>query len=309
MEFRIGERVRFLREKLEGVVIRIQGKDYIVLVDDFDEVEVSGDEIVRISGKEKSLTGSEEAPPPPQLPVHTDIRLATLAICQEFGGEYSVYLLNQGAGELLFALYPRIRKRISGAGSGRIGPLSQQKVFTLSLDEFHSLQEVTVQLLFARLGEGMKPLDPIEQVVPIQVNAYRRKPVHIPELGIDGYVFPLNELTGLDTDVHTPEPPVAKKGITEVAKMEVDLHIEKLVEKPAGLDSLAMLRMQLDTFEKYLFKALDAKLPYVVFIHGVGNGTLKNEIHKRLDENMDIKGYGVADPVKYGNGATKVFLF
>jgi dsDNA-specific endonuclease/ATPase MutS2 len=44
----------------------------------------------------------------------------------------------------------------------------------------------------------------------------------------------------------------------------------------------------------------------IIFIHGVGNGTLRNELHKRLSGHKNVKYYEDAQKEKFGYGATKV---
>jgi hypothetical protein len=47
----------------------------------------------------------------------------------------------------------------------------------------------------------------------------------------------------------------------------------------------------------------------IVFIHGIGNHFLKNKIKNYLGRQKDlVRKYGDADMVKYGGGATEVFL-
>ncbi len=86
----------------------------------------------------------------------------------------------------------------------------------------------------------------------------------------------------------------------------VDLHIEALIEYPEGYSSSELIRIQLNHFRSELDKAMVAKMHTIVFIHGVGNGKLKEAIHSELKE-LELK-YRPADFSKYGIGATEVLL-
>ncbi|MBC8084498.1 MAG: Smr/MutS family protein, partial [Hymenobacter sp.] len=74
------------------------------------------------------------------------------------------------------------------------------------------------------------------------------------------------------------------------------------------MSSAAILRLQLDTFEDALGRALATDMHEIVFIHGSGSGTLRKEIHKLLSRNKDIKFFEDSRKEKFGYGATLVRL-
>jgi len=95
------------------------------------------------------------------------------------------------------------------------------------------------------------------------------------------------------------------------SKYEIDLHIEKLVSHSEKLSSAEKLDIQLNEFSKALDLALVTHQRSVVFIHGVGKGTLKAELHKILSvkkQTKVIKTYVNNYDTRYGYGATEVFL-
>lgn len=87
----------------------------------------------------------------------------------------------------------------------------------------------------------------------------------------------------------------------------VDLHIAELVDNILGLSSQDMLRIQLDYFNKSLDSAMVNEYEKVTFIHGVGNGVLKNAIVKAL-ENYEGTSNRMASMSKFGVGAIDVLL-
>lgn len=89
--------------------------------------------------------------------------------------------------------------------------------------------------------------------------------------------------------------------------LEVDLHINKLIKSTKGLDNYDMLNLQIDTAKRKIEYALNKRIPKVVFIHGVGEGVLKSELHYLLN-NYPVKYYD-ASYKKYGLGATEVYVF
>jgi hypothetical protein len=88
---------------------------------------------------------------------------------------------------------------------------------------------------------------------------------------------------------------------------EIDLHIGELVEDYYLLDNAEMLKIQLDYFVKCLESAFVNKTQKLIFIHGVGNGVLKNEMIKIL-KTYDNLHYFDASMAKYGAGATEVYI-
>ncbi|UII75243.1 Smr/MutS family protein [Flagellimonas sp. HMM57] len=91
-------------------------------------------------------------------------------------------------------------------------------------------------------------------------------------------------------------------------KMEVDLHINQLVPSTKGLSNFDMLNLQLETAKRQLDFAIKKRIQKVVFIHGIGEGILKEELHYLFNRYDNLKFYD-ADYQKYGLGATEVYIF
>ena len=91
-------------------------------------------------------------------------------------------------------------------------------------------------------------------------------------------------------------------------KMEVDLHINQLVKNPKQIGKFEMLNLQLDTAKRQLDFAISKRIQKIVFIHGVGEGVLKEELGYLFRKYDNVKFYD-ADYQKYGLGATEVYIF
>jgi hypothetical protein len=85
----------------------------------------------------------------------------------------------------------------------------------------------------------------------------------------------------------------------------IDLHIEKLTDDWEKMSNLEMLNLQLKTFEKYYDLAIAHLQPSLTVIHGIGEGKLRNEIHKMLDRKKEVKYKNQYHPL-YGFGATEI---
>ncbi|MGY5352621.1 DNA mismatch repair protein MutS [Wenyingzhuangia sp. IMCC45533] len=86
--------------------------------------------------------------------------------------------------------------------------------------------------------------------------------------------------------------------------MEVDLHIERLVKSKSGMSNADILNKQLDTAHHKVNFAIKNRIPKIVFIHGVGEGILKEELY-RLFNRYSLR-FEDASYQKYGLGATEV---
>ncbi len=89
---------------------------------------------------------------------------------------------------------------------------------------------------------------------------------------------------------------------------EVDLHIQELLDDTKGLSNTEMLGVQMKYFEEEMQKAIKDKVKKVVFIHGLGNGTLKMEVIKELNHKYKKYRHQDASFKEYGFGATMVYL-
>ncbi len=102
--------------------------------------------------------------------------------------------------------------------------------------------------------------------------------------------------------------PVLRPKERSAPKMEVDLHIHQLVKSSKGMSNYDMLNIQLETAKRQLDFAIRKRIQKVVFIHGVGEGVLKEELHYLFNRYENLKFYD-ADYQKYGLGATEVYIY
>lgn len=90
--------------------------------------------------------------------------------------------------------------------------------------------------------------------------------------------------------------------------LEIDLHIEELLDTTAGMDSADMLKYQLDTFRKVLEDNKRNKGKKIVFIHGKGDGVLRKAILNELNTKYRNFYHQDASFREYGFGATMVTI-
>ncbi|HEU4716297.1 MAG TPA: DUF2027 domain-containing protein, partial [Bacteroidia bacterium] len=94
----------------------------------------------------------------------------------------------------------------------------------------------------------------------------------------------------------------------QVLEKEVDLHIEELLDNWAGMTNAQLIDVQLRKMQKELDAAIAAHLQRIIFIHGVGNGRLKQEVRKILSTYKNVRFHD-ASFQRYGFGATEAEIF
>ena len=86
----------------------------------------------------------------------------------------------------------------------------------------------------------------------------------------------------------------------------IDLHIEQLSKNALTMSNAQMLDLQLRTFETKFENAIASGMDEIVFIHGVGNGVLKQEIQRKLAGHKNVAWFQDAQKEKFGYGATRI---
>lgn len=88
--------------------------------------------------------------------------------------------------------------------------------------------------------------------------------------------------------------------------MEVDLHFHALTGARDSASPHEMLTLQMEHFDRMMRRAEEKRIPRIVFIHGVGQGRLRQEIRDALTAYWPQCTCRQGDPRKYGHGATEV---
>ena len=87
--------------------------------------------------------------------------------------------------------------------------------------------------------------------------------------------------------------------------VEVDLHLEELVYSPNSIKEWQKIDIQIDHFRECMNEAFERKISEIVFIHGKGQGRLKQELRGALNGYPGVE-YFDADFNRYGYGATHI---
>lgn len=239
-------------------------------------------------------------------------------------GEIRIWLVNDSNYSVLFHFSLLIDGSYISERSGRLAPYSRLPLKGFSHEDLSNFPDFGIQLLpFAVKGRNLlKPLAKTIKVNPVKFyketiytgNAYfetRAWLISLNENGLEKELEKLREHDFSAPQVHKESIEVKKseeKKRDLVELKEVDLHVHELVEDSKGLEPKELLDIQMDKFRFEMENAIQHGTKRIVFIHGVGQGTLKNELRRELTNRYKKYDFQDASFREYGYGATMVIL-
>jgi len=243
-------------------------------------------------------------------------------------GDIDVYLVNNSMHDILYTFFIKNADgNFSGMDYGSVPPDSKIVIESIVRNDIGLWSNGVVQIVFFS-DENEKVLMPVSATFRIkgsvffQEGSYHETRFLAARKSIVYTVCELNRIPStyeqllIEKENQQPIPAAALRFKPETAidnyrtapgEAEIDLHISALREEYGKLTPHDILTIQMGVFEKMLESAIAFRFNKVVFIHGIGNGTLKQAIIKRLGEYEDIE-FHTASFAKYGNGAVELLL-
>ena len=311
----IGDKVRLIHGHEQGVIINFLPNNLV-------EVEIDDGFVIPVLRKEIAVVAKEEADhfeapatskkddklQPKEIVGVKGLYLAFIPFNDQ---EVGLHLINNTDYTLLFSLSEVKDQKAYGAAEGKLNGRSFIKSKNYLLKEFDQWPSFLLQIIFHRIGYfEIRP--PLTKNLKLRTTSFFKKMTKTPVIGKDGYLIQIDENQPVKVDPemlretllspHTQEPAAT----TEKPVREVDLHIEKILPEHAGMSNSEILNIQLNTFRQALDKAIVAGLDEITFIHGVGNGILKQAIQKEASQNKNIRFFKDAMKEKFGYGATLI---
>ncbi|GAA4470820.1 hypothetical protein GCM10023189_60160 [Nibrella saemangeumensis] len=322
----IGDKVRMLRAKEEGVVTRfLSGNQVEIEIEDGFRIPVMRSELVVVSPleAERLLRRNTHEPQKSVAPGILSNQGIYLAFVPQNDREMALHLINNTDWDLLYTVAEERGNQVRGLQSGILKPKSQVKLNELyTVAGFENWPTFLVQALWFRAASvALRP--PLVKRLKCRAATFYKNKQNVPVLNQAGHLFQI------DIDEPAPEAEAAPKVVApEALKKEmlspksepaaiaverpsavVDLHIEALLPGGPGKRSNSeLLELQLQAFEKSLENAIASGMSDITFIHGVGSGALRNELHRRLGRHPHVRYYEDAQKQKFGYGATKVTI-
>jgi hypothetical protein len=312
---RIGDKVRFLRSKGDGIIRRVIDLSTVeVEIEDDFLIPVLKSEIVIIS-QDEGITFREKRFEP-QINEQTIEKTQGLylAFIPFNDKQYSLSVINVSSMDIFLSISKEEQNKFDCIFANAVASESFGKAGEFNIADFDHWPALVIQALYYKHGKSLLK-DPLNKKLKFKANSFFKSKQKVPLLHKEGFLFRLDE----ENISFTPEeirdkmfesnsPKVSSEKIIHKPAAEVDLHIEKLISDHTALSPSEMLDIQIKAFEKNLENALATGMEEIIFIHGAGNGVLKNHIHKYLSGNKEIKFFKDARKEKFGYGATEVRL-
>ncbi len=145
------------------------------------------------------------------------------------------------------------------------------------------------------------------------VIAYEIVKDDVPQRGAVAIEGMVSEPKAIATETRPKAKPVKKHHTSVKAQKHsdpsvFDLHIDELIDDRTGMSNADILNYQIDRFREIMDQNLRFSGKKIIFIHGKGEGVLRQALLKEL--NYRYKGCGVQDASfrEYGYGATQVTI-
>ena|SRR5690554_759175 len=312
----VGDKVRLLRGNEEGIITRIsQGGRIEIEIEDGFRIPAMRNEVVVVSEAERQYFGDGKVAASPSVSSNKAVGSSDEGLYLGYiplnDKDLSLYYINNTDKDFVYSI-----AEVSGDNSYTVSAgLSAARTFN-KLDEksIAKFEEwPLLHLKFIPVNRRVeKTLPSFEKNVKLKASSFFKGKSKLPLLEKEGFLFKIDhqekpldvrqlnkELSedkgkeSLQTQFHRPEK-------------EIDLHIEKLTPDHDLMSNSEMLKLQMEAFEKNLNYAIASGMDEISFIHGIGNGVLKKEIHKYLSQLDNIKYFQDTQKSRFGYGATLV---
>jgi len=341
-----GDRVRFLNSVGGGIVKGFKNKD-IVWVEEDDGFETPAliRECIVVEPDKSSTKAPEkkesqpEPPKPAEKPYEIvelpgkdrlNVYLAFLPVDIKIIGKcpYETYLINDSNYYLYFNYMNRQNNAWNSRFAELIEPNTRLFIEEFTKEQLNDLERICVQFIAFKKDKpfGLKTAYSVELhidgvkfyklhsfrendffeddalIYPLVVNDFHQKELLISASDLQEA---MTQKAKADNSYRPPAP--AKKEKTQ-AVIEVDLHINQLLDSTSGMNNTEMLNVQLDKFRQTMEENKNQKGQKIVFIHGKGEGVLRNAVLSELKSKYKNCPVQDASFKEYGFGATMVTI-
>ncbi|GHT17909.1 mannonate oxidoreductase [Bacteroidia bacterium] len=240
--------------------------------------------------------------------------------------DYECFLLNDSNYYLNFSLLQKCGDNVSLVKNGLLEPNLQEKLADIKKLDVNDWESIHIQIVAFKKEKPFalqKPIDLSVKIPPVNFfklhsfsdNDYFDKPsmlVNVTELAeketlasVSGDEIKRAMFTK-NIENQQNKKPIAQKNKAEI--IEIDLHINALLDNTNGMTNGEMLDYQLNKFHETLARYKNKRGQRIVFIHGKGEGVLRAEIEQQLKTRYKTCYFQDASFQKYGFGATMVMI-
>lgn len=324
----IGDKVRTKHGSEEGIVVKLLPDNIIEIeIEEGFTIPLVKSDVVIVHQAERNEFAPSERSTTTNTPTRERI-LATsgfyLSAHRNEKKQITLTLINNSDIEVLYTFATQKNQKYELKSAGKLDEKSHLKIIEMQESTIATWPLFKFQLLPVLKTTDSAPTL-LEVATTINFNQTKENS-DIPLIGENGFLFQLDgdQKSSPKTDqpkafnssvlaekmMSENEAPKVSKPHKKSVKpsTEVDLHLDAITDQPNSIAEENRLHFQLLKFEQELSGALENNLDGITFIHGVGNGTLRHEIHKRLSQHPFIQYFEDASKEKFGYGATYVKL-
>lgn len=341
---KIGDKVKFLNDVGGGVVTGFAGKDR-VYVENYDgfEIPYPVSQLVNVDAPGMNRNEKPEVKQPmPTVkktepvvtePAGTWVKgkdAAQFYFCfvpadagNPLAGDVTMFLVNDSNFTLMFRFVYIKPTGINTMKTGTLQPNSKVMLSSFGQNLLSDLPEFGFQLLYFLSNENDWQTPVVKRFKVNPLKFYKESSFQFSKFfGQNAMTLQISQnIQSAEMDKLTEEDfqkvIKEKMDIQEEAKpvrkrtpeiVEIDLHINELIDNTAGLSNTQILEIQKEKVESEMKSAIQTGIKKIVFIHGVGQGVLKQEVLKLLKTKYAKYYTQDASFREYGYGATMVIL-
>jgi len=336
MKIKVGDNVKFLNDVGGGKITKIIDKETALILNDTGfEVPVLIEELMPEITDDIYQSSSEPVIPKEEVnlfeeePIYTEnpdanFYLAYVPVNQKRIGDSDceLYLIND-SNYFVYYNYAVKKGEKYESITGKLEPNVKEKISLLELNSLQDTINVVVQLIFFSKDKYILK-EPVNSHIKIKSknffkqNSFKENDffnefaVISPVIEENAMQKAIDKLEKGDIEAVVKQkdgkrPRIQQKKENKNIK-EVDLHIHELVDDESGMSDHDKLQLQLDVFHKEMKTAIKEDFRRIVFIHGVGSGSLKLKLRSELQHQYKKYQFQDASFKEYGYGATMILL-
>lgn len=259
-----------------------------------------------------------------------NVKIAYLPIDEKAlsNSRFEAYIINDSNYWLYYTYSSAERRSWRTRGNGLLEPNSKMFIEEFGREDLNDLEHVCVQILPFKDGKSfaLKAAVNVERRIDTvkfyKLHLFQENPFF--DEGALLYDIVVNDkaVKEIFTDADeiqrvilekkkgdAVQQPVRRQKLANGSDiLEVDLHAHSLLETTAGMNAFDILNYQLDVVRKTLDENIRQHGKRIVFIHGKGEGVLRNAIAQELKRKYPRCISQDASFQKYGFGATMVII-
>jgi hypothetical protein len=340
---KVGDRVKFLDDVGGGIVTGFTGKN-MANVENEDGFEIPYPVSLLINVDDPSLSGNKQKKKEANAEevvksVHSEVPRGRTEEGKDspdfyfcfvpsdpknpLAGEIELFFVNDSNFTLLIR-YAHVKDDVYSTKFYGIIPSNSKKIFeSIGQNDLAELPDYIFQIICFRDDEKELRQPVYKKIRMTPVKFYKEKSyqsnrffnreamiIRVTENIMQGGLDMLSDEDFRKVIRHKEAKPDMQKApvIKAPEIVEVDLHISELIDITTGLSNKEMLDIQTEKVEREMKAAIGSGAKRIVFIHGVGQGVLKQEIAKILKHKFSRYSFHDASFKEYGYGATMVIL-